>query len=116
MNLISNVQSSANICYLPYTFLSENGFSLQFNISDGDVLICSVLLKVSLRMNRIIAKALKLKKIQHVMEAPTKPYRQRLHGDSDDANEEVGEEDCILPLAFIKLEKYFYTHILTRFS
>ena len=50
------------------------------------------------------------------MEAPTKPYRQRLHGDSDDANEEVGEEDCILPLAFIKLEKYFYTHILTRFS
>ena len=51
-------------------------------------------------MQRIIAKALKLKKkkkIQHIMEALKKPYRQRLHGDSDDANEEVGEEeDCIL--------------------
>lgn len=31
------------------------------------------------------------------MEALKKPYRQRLHGDSDDANEEVGGgEDCIL--------------------
>lgn len=50
-------------------------------------------------MKGIIAKALKLggKKIQHVMEAPKKPCRQRLHGDSDDANKEVGEgEDCIL--------------------
>ena len=50
-------------------------------------------------MKRIIAKALKLekKKIQHVMEGLKKPCRQRLHGDSDDANEEVGEgEDCIL--------------------
>lgn len=73
---------------------------MQFNITDGGVLIHPVLLKVSLRMKRIIAKALKLKKkkkIQHIMEALKKPYRQRLHGDSDDANEEVGEEeDCIL--------------------
>lgn len=40
------------------------------------------------------------------MEGLKKPCRQRLHGDSDDANEEVGEgEDCILQLAFIELEK-----------